>query len=169
MEPRNRFRRTQALDHGGEKEIADDHDARRRFIQEAEITSALEHPGIVPIYGLGTYDDGRPFYAMRFIQGGCLKEAILEFHCGENVKLNFAKKGLAFRKLLQRFIDVCEMMQYAHDRGVLQNLNSKTSPAAPFADVPLSSNLGFQGTNNSDMMRQLRLGCLGQTSMPMGG
>ena len=35
-----------------------------------EITGRLEHPGIVPVYGLGTYGDGRPFYAMRFIQRG---------------------------------------------------------------------------------------------------
>ncbi len=47
------------------------HDAgyRARFLAEAEITGKLEHPGIIPIYGLGTYPDGRPFYAMRLIRG----------------------------------------------------------------------------------------------------
>src|SRR5262249_30811792 len=40
-------------------------DSRARFVLEAEITGNLEHPGIVPVYGLGTYPDGRPFYAMR--------------------------------------------------------------------------------------------------------
>jgi hypothetical protein len=44
---------------------ADDLDSRARFVREAEITGALEHPGIVPVYGLGTYGDGRPYYAMR--------------------------------------------------------------------------------------------------------
>jgi len=34
----------------------------------------------VPIYGLGTYDGGRPYYAMRFIRGDSLKEAIERFH-----------------------------------------------------------------------------------------
>ena len=34
-------------------------------MREAEITGGLEHPGIVPVYGLGSYADGRPFYAMR--------------------------------------------------------------------------------------------------------
>ena len=43
---------------------------------EAEITGGLEHPGIVPVYGLGTYGGGRPYYAMRFIRGDSLKEAI---------------------------------------------------------------------------------------------
>ena len=51
-----------------------------RFLLEAEITGALEHPGIVPVYSLGTYGDGRPFYAMRFIKGDSLKEAIDRFH-----------------------------------------------------------------------------------------
>src|SRR6185437_3183784 len=62
------------------KQIQDRHadhpDSRWRFVQEAEITGGLEHPGIVPVYGLGHYPDGRPFYAMRFIRGDSLKEAI---------------------------------------------------------------------------------------------
>jgi hypothetical protein len=38
---------------------ADDESSRRRFLVEAEITGGLEHPGIVPVYGLGTYGGGR--------------------------------------------------------------------------------------------------------------
>jgi hypothetical protein len=48
---------------------ADDPASHQRFVAEAEITGALEHPGVVPVYGLGTYGDGRPYYAMRFIRG----------------------------------------------------------------------------------------------------
>ena len=55
---------------------ADDPTSRFRFLIEAQITGGLEHPGIVPVYGLGTYGDGRPYYAMRFIRGDSLKEAI---------------------------------------------------------------------------------------------
>src|SRR5262249_44563048 len=54
---------------------ADASTSRARFLLEAEITGGLEHPGIVPIYGLGSYADGRPYYAMRFIKGDSLKEA----------------------------------------------------------------------------------------------
>jgi hypothetical protein len=49
---------------------ADDPVTRSRFRLEAEITGGLEHPGIVPVYGLGTYAGGRPYYAIRFIRGG---------------------------------------------------------------------------------------------------
>src|SRR5207302_2411993 len=59
---------------------ADHAESRTRFVLEAEITGGLEHPGIVPVYGLGTYADGRPFYAMRFIRGDSLMEAIQKYH-----------------------------------------------------------------------------------------
>ncbi len=56
---------------------------RSRFVAEAEITGHLEHPGVVPVYGLGCYEDGRPFYAMRFIQGVSLGAAIERFHAAD--------------------------------------------------------------------------------------
>ena len=59
---------------------AQDSGSRGRFVLEAEITGGLEHPGIVPIYSLGHHENGRPFYAMRFIRGDSLKEAIQQFH-----------------------------------------------------------------------------------------
>src|SRR3954453_16299497 len=64
---------------------ADDPVSRQRFLVEAEVTGGLEHPGIVPVYGLGTYSDGRPYYAMRFIRGDSLKEAIERFHADEGL------------------------------------------------------------------------------------
>ena len=86
---------------------------------EAEITGGLEHPGIVPVYGLGTYGDGRPYYAMRFIRGDSLKEAIDRFHADEALKHDPGRRSLELRKLLRRFLDVCNAIDYAHSRGVL--------------------------------------------------
>jgi serine/threonine protein kinase len=105
------------------KEIQEEraHDAvsRGRFLLEAEITGGLEHPGIVPVYGLGQYADGRPFYAMRFIKGDNLKEAIRRFHEAEQPGRDPGERSLAFRQLLRRFVDVCNAVAYAHSRGVL--------------------------------------------------
>ncbi len=95
---------------------ADHPESRTRFLLEAEITGGLEHPGIVPVYGLGQYADGRPFYAMRFIRGASLKEAIEKFHADARP---LQDKSLDLRELLERLIDVCNAIQYAHDRGVL--------------------------------------------------
>jgi serine/threonine-protein kinase len=84
---------------------------------------------VVPVYGLGQYADGRPFYAMRFIKGDSLKDAIRAFHGIETepgkTSARFAFTGgvagrnLAFRQLLGRFVDVCNAVAYAHSRGVL--------------------------------------------------
>ena len=42
----------------------------RRFVEEAQIGGQLQHPGIVPVYELGTFADGRPFFAMKLVKGG---------------------------------------------------------------------------------------------------
>ncbi|MCA9238526.1 MAG: protein kinase, partial [Planctomycetales bacterium] len=98
---------------------ADDANSRARFLQEAEITGGLEHPGVVPIYGLGRYNDGRPFYAMRFIRGDSLREAIDRFHRRADPKWQEAATQISLRRLLSRLIDVCNAIEYAHSRGVL--------------------------------------------------
>src|SRR5262249_53250199 len=98
---------------------ADDPVSRQRFLLEAEVTGGLEHPGIVPVYGLGSYADGRPYYAMRFIRGDSLKEAIEQFHADEALKKDSGRRSLELRKLLRRFLDVCNAIEYAHSRGVL--------------------------------------------------
>src|SRR5207253_2684466 len=87
-----------------------------------EVTGGLEHPNIAPVYGLGTYADGRPFYAMRFIRGDSLKEAIERFHSQTHwvdAPRSASDRNLAFRNLLKRFIDVCNAVAYAHSRGIL--------------------------------------------------
>jgi formylglycine-generating enzyme required for sulfatase activity/tRNA A-37 threonylcarbamoyl transferase component Bud32 len=98
---------------------ADSPESRARFLLEAEVTGGLEHPGIVPVYGLGSYGDGRPFYAMRFIRGDSLKEAIARFHQAEARGRPAGESALELRQLLGRFLDVCNAIAYAHSRGVL--------------------------------------------------
>jgi len=100
-----------------QERFSDDDNSRSRFVLEAEVTGGLEHPGIVPVYGLGQYADGRPFYAMRFIRGDSLQEAADSFHRAEQP--NESERSLELRKLLGRFVDVCQAIEYAHSRGVL--------------------------------------------------
>ncbi len=103
-----------------QKKYLSDPASRERFVQEAEITGGLQHPGIVPVYGLGTFPDGSPFYAMRFIRGHSLKDAIDFYHeSNDQQHTSPTKQRLELRELLGRFIDVCQAIQYAHSRGVL--------------------------------------------------
>jgi serine/threonine-protein kinase len=96
---------------------AQDAVSRARFVQEAEITGRLEHPGIVPVYGYGEYPGGRPYYAMRFIKGDSLKQAIQRFH--DTQQAADGPRALALRKLLGAFLAVCQAIHYAHSRGIL--------------------------------------------------
>jgi serine/threonine-protein kinase len=100
-------------------EYADVAAAQARFLAEAEITGGLEHPGVVPVYGLGRYADGRPFYAMRFVQGESLEEALQRFHATDWKKEKPGERVLALRGLLRRFVDVCNAVAYAHNRSVI--------------------------------------------------
>ena len=101
-------------------ESADDPDSRSRFLLEAEVTGRLEHPGIVPVYGLGYDEEGRPYYAMRFVRGITLEEAIAKFHAFAAGHDSDPREGaLELRQLLGRFVNVCHTMAYAHSRGVL--------------------------------------------------
>ncbi len=92
-------------------ERAGDPYLRQRFVTEAEITGQLEHPGIVPIYALDEDAAGQPYYAMRFIQGRTMGEAIGEYHAAPHPR--------AFRELLRRFVSVCQTVAYAHSKGVI--------------------------------------------------
>jgi WD40 repeat protein/serine/threonine protein kinase len=107
-------------------ENAEDADSRARFLLEAEVTGRLEHPGIVPVYGLGFDDQGNPYYAMRFVRGVTLEEAIARYHAApaatglsKTPPRDERAKALELRQLLGRFVSVCHTMAYAHSRSVL--------------------------------------------------
>jgi serine/threonine-protein kinase len=88
-----------------------------RFVEEARITSQLQHPGIVPIYELVRHRGGQqPFYTMRFVKGRTLSDAIRDFH----QKRSAGKASSLERQVLLRaFEGVCQAVAYAHSHGVL--------------------------------------------------
>src|SRR6202023_1932189 len=67
----------------------------------------------------GCYADGRAFYAMRFIKGDSLKDAIARFHKAEGAARHPGERQAELRGLLRRFVDVGIAVAYAHSRGVL--------------------------------------------------
>ncbi len=91
---------------------------RKRFLREAEITGRLEHPGIVPVHGVGTDDSGRPCYSMRFVEGETLEQSIRSYYSALP-SMVASQRNLALRQLLQRFISICNTIGYAHTQGYL--------------------------------------------------
>jgi serine/threonine-protein kinase len=111
-------------------------EARRRFLREAEVTARLEHPGVVPVYGLVHDADGQPCYAMRFIQGETLTEAIDRFHHADQAQRDPGERRVALRELLGRFVAACNTIAYAHSRGVLhRDLKPGNIMLGPFGET----------------------------------
>jgi len=86
-----------------------------RFVAEAQITSQLEHPNIVPIHELGVTPEGQIFFVMKKVAGKSLDEVIKALADGDPE----THEEWPLHKLLRAVIDVCQAMAYAHERGVL--------------------------------------------------
>jgi tetratricopeptide (TPR) repeat protein len=110
--------------------------SRTRFLREAAITSRLEHPNIVPVHSIGQDADGCPFYAMRFIQGQTLQEAIRQFHAMEGQGRTPGDRHLALRQLLSRFVAVCNTVAYAHSKGIVhRDLKPENIMLGPYGET----------------------------------
>ena len=86
-----------------------------RFLEEAQATGQLEHPAIVPIYDVGRLADGRVFYTMKRLRSHSLRDVIK----GLRAKDTETCREYTLPRLLAIFLQVCQAVQYAHDRGVI--------------------------------------------------
>ena len=120
------------------KEIRPDREAsvtaNKRFAKEAQITSQLEHPNIVPVYELsGGSESSRSFYTMRFVRGDTFRDAIDAYH---RHRREGQATGLELRELLSSFIAICNAIGYAHSRGVLhRDLKPSNVMVGSFGEV----------------------------------
>ncbi len=92
-----------------------------RFVEEAQITAQLEHPGIVPVHDIGQLPDGRWYFTSKEAKGRTLTEVIREVHSHRLEKGTFGAttSGWTFRRLIDAFHKVCVAVAYAHARGVI--------------------------------------------------
>ncbi len=93
---------------------------RARFIEEAQCSAQLQHPGLVPVHELGRLPDGRLYFTMAEVQGRTLLEVVSEVHrAHRDGQWHRTETGWSFRGLIDAFARVCEAVAYAHSRGVL--------------------------------------------------
>lgn len=82
-----------------------------RFLEEAQVTGQLDHPGIVPVHELGLDERGQAYFTMRLVQGRDL-EAIFELAAS-------GRDEWSQTRALGVLLKVCEAMAYAHAKGVV--------------------------------------------------
>jgi eukaryotic-like serine/threonine-protein kinase len=120
-----------AVQHGSQRQVAvkmilAEHattaGALERFTAEVETIATLDHPNILPIYEAGE-TDGRPFYSMKFADGGTLRERIASFRGRQ-------------REAAQMMVRIARAVHHAHQRGILHRdlkpgnilLNAEATP-----------------------------------------
>ncbi|MCP3914360.1 MAG: serine/threonine protein kinase [bacterium] len=82
-----------------------------RFLEEAQVTGQLDHPGIVPVHELGLDADGQVFFTMKLVNGTTLGDVFDELAAGSDNWTEVRVLGL--------IVKICEAMSYAHAKGVI--------------------------------------------------
>ena len=107
--------------HQGNPEIV------RRFVEEAQIGGQLQHPGIVPVYELGTFADRRPYLRHEAGQGP---------DPGRAAPRTRPTRHEDLPRFLSIFEQVCQTMAYAHARGVIhRDLKPSNVMVGSFGEV----------------------------------
>jgi len=99
------------------KVILDEGDGSRakrllpRFLQEAQVTGQLEHPGIVPVHELGIDENNRVYFTMQLVEGLDLEEVIAQLHS--------KKADWSLPRVLESLSRASEAIAFAHSRGII--------------------------------------------------
>lgn len=86
-----------------------------RFLNEARITAALEHPSIMPIYDIGLDENEKPFFTMKFLHDQSLHKIIYEMKEKNSSYTDKFDQAI----LLDFYVKICEAISYAHSRGII--------------------------------------------------
>jgi serine/threonine protein kinase len=109
----------------------DQEDLVQRFLREARITGQLQHPGVVPVYGLGRLPDGRPCLLMKRINGQTLAAILAERSPEATVR-----DPIFRQRLLGIFEQICRTMDSAHSRRIIhRDLKPSNVMVGAFGEV----------------------------------
>lgn len=97
------------------KSMAGDANHRLRFVAEAQATSQLEHPGILPVHDIGVTPDGRIYFTMKLVRGRTLAEVLRDLLLG----VRAARREYNLHRLVSILERIAEALHFAHERGVV--------------------------------------------------
>jgi serine/threonine-protein kinase len=98
----------------------------QRFVEEAQISGQLQHPGITPVYELGQFADKRPYFTMKLVKGKTLATLLAARTSTDEERTRF----------LGIFAQICQTLAYAHARGVIhRDLKPSNVMVGAFGEV----------------------------------
>ena len=116
------------------EEYKDDRRELQRLVREARISAQLQHPVTVPVYEMGTDDQGRFYFAMKQVAGRSLFNIIVGL--ARRVAADEAQFPLDRR--LEIFVQVGEALCYAHAMGVIhRDVKPENVLVGQFGEVTL--------------------------------
>lgn len=86
-----------------------------RFIEEAQVTSQLEHPNIVPVHEVGITSEQDVYYTMKMVRGHNLEQILADIRKNKVATI----RQYPLSRLLTIFQKACDGIAFAHSRGVL--------------------------------------------------
>lgn len=86
-----------------------------RFIEEAQVTSQLEHPSIIPVHELAVNDEGDVFYTMKFLKGRTLGDILRSIREGDRETID----AFPLSHLLTVLQKTCDAIAFAHSKHVI--------------------------------------------------
>ncbi len=109
-------------------EFADDPGEQRRFLREARVSAALQHPNSIPTYEVGRDSRGHYFFTMKLVHGYTLRE-LLEVKYRERYDLT---------QLIDVLFQVAQALQYAHSHRVIhRDVKPENILVGPYGEVLL--------------------------------
>jgi len=81
---------------------------------ESQLTARLNYPGVPFVLGTGQWDR-RPFFVMELLPRETLLDDLSSFHTSRSALI---RQSVPCLHLLRRLINVCEIVQHAHDQRI---------------------------------------------------
>lgn len=121
-------------------------EAVARFEMERQALASMSHPNIARVLDAGTNAGGRPFFVMELVDG-------------ENIAAYCDARKLGIRERLQLFVQVCQAIQHAHQKGVIHRdikpsnvlvETHESTPVPKIIDFGIAQEEGGAGIDGDD-------------------